>query len=200
MQRDLNWNTGRVNPSGIRSIAYWIDKADIEPSGFPLLPETPANVAETVTLEGDFVLKPGAFFKKIYTTQGKGKVEFEAIGEKDVQMFMNKGTLRYPDITAEAKSMAKSTMNSNTIFVIPIRTSGANRPQIQFAVLGGKDYDTNVKITGTSGDNPGSDKGITVEIESPDFCPIPTYVGELVLEDGVLDCETDTFTPGNGGE
>ena len=195
IQKDLAWGPGRVNPSGIRTNGFFIDKNDI--AVFPQVSETPTTVGEQVSLEGDFVLKAGKFFKRIYTTQGKGKAEFEGMGEKDCQMFNNKCSLSYPDISDEALALAKGTMNSNTIFIPIIRTSGVNRPSIKHVVIGGLEYDTEVKITGTSGDNPGSTKGITVEATAPDFTPLPRYIGEIVCEDGVYDCADGTFTPNN---
>lgn len=192
IQKDLVWTSGRVNASGIRSIAFWINKDDIVE--YPDFVANPATVSEQVNLDGDFVLKEGAFFKRIYTTQGKGKVEFEPTGEKDCEMFLNKASLRYPDISDESKALAKSTMNNNVLFVIGNRTSGANKPVIKHVVIGGKEYDTKVKAGGTSGDNPGSDKGLTLEIEAPDFSPLPGYIGIIQLEDGQYDTETDVFT------
>ena len=193
IQRDLLWKSGKVNPSGIRSIAFFIDKDDI--LDMPEAYETPNTVEQQVSVEGDFVLKADKFFKRIYTTQGKGKVEFEPMGEDDVQMFKNKANLKYPDISDEALALAKGTMNANTIFVIATRTSGTNKPKIAWVILGSKEYNTKVSPKGNSGDNPGSDKGLTVEIEAPDFMPLPKYLGEIILEDGVYDCATDTFTP-----
>ena len=192
IQRDLLWTSGKVNPSGIRSIAFFIDKDDLVdiPEGY----ENPTSVEQQVSVEGDFVLKAGKFFKRIYTTQGKGKVEFESMGEDDVQMFKNKATLKYPDISDEALALAKGTMNANVIFVIGTRTSGVNKPKIAWSILGSKEYNTKVTPKGNSGDNPGSDKGLSVEIEAPDFMPLPKYLGEIILEDGVYDCATDTFT------
>ncbi len=193
MQKDLVWSPGLVNPSGVRTIAFFIQKSDI--ITWPEIAENPITVGEAVTTEGDFVLKAGAFWKRFYTTQGKGKVDFEGMGEKDCGMFKNKATQRYPDLSDEAIAYAKSTMNANTVTIMVTRTSGANRPQVKYVIIGGKEYDTEVKLSGNSGDNPGSEKGLTVEIEAPDFTPLPRYEGVIVLEDGSLDCETDIFTP-----
>jgi len=192
-QKDLIWNPGRVNPSGIRTNGFFIDKNDI--LEYPECAIAPVTVDEQVTLEGDFSLKPGKFWKRIYTTQGEGKADFEGMGEKDCQMFNNKCNLSYPDISKEGRAFAKRNMNSSTIFIPILRTSGMNRPTIEHVVIGGKEYDAEVKITGASGDKPGSKKGLSVEAVAPDFTPLPVYEGILVLEDGTYDCETGIFTP-----
>jgi hypothetical protein len=178
---------GAVNPSGIKSLAYYIPKSDI--AEWPTIKnEDATTVEEAVNYLGDFVLKTGKFFNSIYSTQGKGAFTSEAIGEKDCKLFTNKVTLSYPDITPEGRNMMKAFVNANIVLVIPL-------PLNRFVVLGGKDYDVDSAITGTTGDAPGSAKGLTVEVSAPDVTPFPMYKGELVLEDGTLDCDTGEFTP-----
>ena len=191
----LIWPEGKVNPSGIKSLGYWIPKSHI--ATFPTIKnEEAATIGEAVVYDGDFVLKDGKHWLTIYTTQGKGKVSFEGTGEKDCKMFNNKASLKYPDITDEAKNLAKATINASCLFVIPM-------PLNRFVVIGSEDYDVEATITGDSGDAPGSAKGLTVEITAPDVTPLPGYKGEILLEDGSLDCETGDFTAkpaeGNGG-
>ena len=193
MQKDLNWSPGRVNPSGIRTNGFFIDKKLI--TSYPEVPDVANTIDEQITLEGDFVLAPNAFFKRIYTTEGEGKVEFEPIGDPDCEMVNNKCNLSYPDISIEARAFAKGNMNSNTIFIPIVRTSGSNKPTIEHIVIGGKEYNSKVTIKGSSGDKAGSKKGITVEVVAPDFTPLPIYKGIIVLEDGTYDCETQIFTP-----
>ena len=185
--QSLTWPEGKVNPSGIKSIGYWIPKSHIKV--FPgIKNEDAATIAEHVNYNGDFVLHTGKHWLTIYTTQGKGKVSFEAMGEKDAKMFTNKGTLKYPDINDEGRNLAKSSINANCIFIIPM-------PQKRYAVIGSEDYDVENTITGDSGDAPGSAKGLTIELSAPDVTPLPGYKGEILLENGSLDCETGVFTP-----
>jgi hypothetical protein len=185
--QSLKWPEGKVNPSGIKPIAYWIPKSNI--AAYPTIKnEDAATIGEAVNYAGDFVLQPGKHWFTLYTTQGKGKASFEGTGEKDCKMFNNKASLKYPDITDEAKNLAKATINASCIFIIP-------QPLNRFAVVGSEDYDVEATITGDTGDAPGSAKGLTVEITAPDVTPLPGYKGEIILEDGSLDCETGVFTP-----
>ena len=185
--KSLTWPEGKVNPSGIKPIGYWIPKSHI--AAYPTIENEDAeSVDEAVVYNGDFVLKPNKHWLTLYTTQGKGKVSFEGAGEKDCKMFNNKASLKYPDISKEARNLAKATINASCLFVIPM-------PLNRFVVIGSEDYDVEATITGDSGDAPGSAKGLTVEITAPDVTPLPGYKGEILLADGSLDCETGVFTP-----
>ncbi len=187
---NLDFKTGSVNPSGIVPIAYRIKKEDI--TAFPTIvdkPEAETTAALYANYVGDFVLKATKKFSKIYSTQGKGKVSFEPVGETDTRMYMNKGTLSFPDLTDEARAYAKEAANGDYVYVIPT-------PNKRFHVIGSADYRATSQISGDSGDAPGSSKGLTINLECPDVTPLPRYVGEILLADGSLDCDTGVFTPG----
>ena len=188
--KDLKWNLGQINPSGIRPLAYFIHKKDI--IAWPKIEDdlsAAQDIGEYVNYEGDFQLKAATKWKTIYSSQGKGSATWEAMGEKDCKMFTNKATLSYPDINDEGKAMTKAMVNDNVVIIIPLPNKG------RFLMLGNEYYDITWTPTGTTGDAPGSAKGITIEIEVPDTTPLPGYKGLLVLEDGTVDCETGEFTP-----
>lgn len=188
----LDWADGQSNPSGIKTIVYYIPKRWIKTWPKPLA--VPVAVDDLVIYDGDFELVAGKKFKKLYSTQGTGKVDFEPTGEKDHQMFINKGTFSFPDISAKAKAVALQMLNSNVVFVIPLPHPTDKR----FIVLGSEDYDVMVKPKGTTGDKPGSAKGLTFDVEAPDALCLPDYEGLLALDDGSLNCATGVFTPAGG--
>lgn len=189
---NLDWKTGKTNPSGIVPIAYRIAKADI--TAWPTM-EDDATVAATVSaftnFVGDFVLAVGKKWDKMYSTQNKGKATFEAVGETDVTMYTNKGTLSFPDVTDEARAYAKAAANGDYVYII--KTPGTPG---RYHVIGDKDYRVTSKVTGDTGDAPGSAKGLTINIECPGVTPLPCYKGDLVVSDGSMDCSTGVFTPG----
>lgn len=185
----LGWADGKVNPSGIKNQIFFAPKSSIKT--FPPITAAPATAADNVSFDGDFEMVATKTFLRLYSTQGKGKVSFEAIGEKDCKMFMNKGMFKFPDIDNAGKSLAKSSVNSNCVFVVPLPHESEKR----YVVLGDDYWDGNVKVTGDSGDEPGSAKGLTIEIEAPGTTPLPNYTGILALPDGTLDCATGVFTP-----
>lgn len=187
---NLEWPDGRANPSGIKPIAYMVRKSEI--ISYPTIPTDASTAAELVTYDGDFTLKAAAKFITIYSTQGKGKVEWEPTGEKDCKGFLNKATLSYPDIDDNAKAVALQTANSNVVCIIPHYVSGGG---IRYVVLGSENFDGTITPKGTSGDSFGSAKGLTIEIEAPDFLPLPVYTGLIPTDTGTLNCETGVFTP-----
>lgn len=186
---DMTWTDGQVNPSGIATELFWIPKSDI--ATFPVVAAAPGTPAANVLLAGDFVLKPGKTFFRMHSTQGKGEVTFEPLGEKECKLFMNKGKFLFPDISDAAKSHAKMAANSSIVYVVKLPHQSEKR----YVVLGDADYDTETKPGGNSGGEPGSQKGLNIEVEVPSFTPLPNYAGDIVLSDGTLDCATGVFTP-----
>ncbi len=72
---------------GLLGVAYYAFAEDIEE--WPSLPNSPANFAESATLEGDFVMKPGKYFSMLeselemseYKGEGQGSISaLSAIG------------------------------------------------------------------------------------------------------------------------
>lgn len=186
---NLDWINGSVNPSGINTIAYRIRRDYI--TSWPSItdnPEDTTTVEQYANHTGDFVLVAGKKWEKIYSTQGKGKVFFEPVGETDCSMYNNKATLSFPDINDKARAYAKDSANGDYVYVIPT-------PNKRFHVIGNEDYRVVTKIQGDSGDAPGSSKGITINLECPSVTPLPRYSGVINMAEGDLDCDTGVFTP-----
>jgi len=184
----LPWADGKINPSGIKTEVFFIPKTDI--ATFPAMTATPTTAAANVSLDGDFVLVVGKTWKRLYSTQGKGKVDFEPIGEKDCKMFTVKGSFSFPDLDNASKNLAKSAVNANVIYVVCLPHESEKR----YVVIGDNYYDVTTNVKGSSGDAPGSAKGVTIEVEAPATTPLPNYTGDIVLSDGTLDCATGIFT------
>ena len=187
---NLTWDSGLSNPSGILSKAYFCRTGDIK--AWPKMEAAPTSAAEAVTFEGDFEFVEGRTAISIYSTQGVGKAEFEPDGGKDHRVYKNKLSLSYPDMNDEGIDFANANINSNGIFIVPHYEAGG---KIAYVVIGAEHMDPEVNIKGTSGDKPGSDKGLTIEVPAPDYYALPRYVGILPLPDGTLNCGTGVFTP-----
>lgn len=186
---NLIWPDGQSNPSGMKSIAYFMFKRDIK--SWPKISATPASAAEAVAYDGDFEMQEGKKAISIYSTQGVGKVEFESTGEKDCKMFNNKLTLSYPDMNDESVDFCNSLVNSNGVFIVPYYVAGG---KLAYVVIGGENFDAEISPKGTSGDKAGSAKGLTLEVTAPDALCLPRYTGIIELSDGTLNCETGVFT------
>jgi hypothetical protein len=133
---DLDFKLGQINPSGISDIGFFIPKSDIAswPAIEDDLDDEAATAATIAGYTGDFVLEATKTWKRIYSTQGKGKVTSEVTGETDCKMFVNKAELHYPKSTAEVRAFAKAACNGDFVFVI--------KHDGKWYVVGHKDYRT----------------------------------------------------------
>ncbi len=190
---NLDFNIGRVNPSGIGEVAYRIRKRYI--TSWPTVEDDPdkddnIGEADMATLVGDFVLASGKKWQRIYSTQGKGSVTFETTGETDCKMFINHALLSFPDLTPEALGFGKASVNDD--FVYLVKSAG------RWHVIGSKDYRSVTTLGGPgSGTTAGSAKGCEFTVDCPDVTPIPVYVGAIVSDEGSLDAGTGVLTPSN---
>ena len=183
---NVNFRIGQANGSGLGKYLYFIPSVAI--LGWPLISNNivdAATAARYIGYDGDFQLADGAYWIRIYNTQGEGVLSAEPTGERDCRMFLNKLSFRFPKLTTQAAVLSNAVVNGDGVFIA--WHDGAYR------VVGHKHYRCDVTPNVTSGDAAGSSKGITFEAECPDYKALPVYRGHLRLEDGILNCETDTF-------
>jgi hypothetical protein len=187
---DIGFPIGSVNPCGISDEVYFVPKQYIKT--WPTIQddfEAAEDYDEYAQLEGSFELVSGKTWLRLYSTQGKGSISWEYQGETDCKVVVNHATLSYPKLNNEGRALAKYASNGDFVFIV--------KHDGHFFLIGSRDYRATVTPNGTSGDAPGSAKGITLDIECPDTTPLPTYVGTITLSDGTLNCETGVFTPSN---
>ena len=182
---DISFKLGSVNPSGISDVVFYIPKHYIR--RWPTIEDEFEAMMQGryAEYEGDFELQPGCWWNRFYSTQGKGKIDWDYQGETDCKVVVNHATLSYPKLANEVRAFAKFASNGD--FVFCIKHDG------KYYIIGNRDYRATITPNGDSGDSPGSAKGVTMDIQCPDTTPLPTYKGKIVLVDGILDCETDTF-------
>lgn len=189
---NLDFNIGRVNPSGIGTTVYRIRQRYI--TGWPTIENDPdkdntIDEADMSTLNGSFTLESGKYWQKIYSTQGKGSITSETTGDTDSKMFINHASFSFPDLTPEALGFSKVSVNDDYVYIV--KAAG------RYHVIGSPDYRSVTTIAPTSGDAAGSTKGIVFTVDCPDVTPLPVYEGNIVTEDGSLNCSTGVFTPAN---
>lgn len=187
---DINFNIGSVNPSGIADVVFYIPKHYI--LGWPpftvdvlaaLMDDGYVKYGDSVN--DSFTLKTGCVWHRLYNTQGKGKISWEYAGERDCRVPVNKAEFSFPRITDEVRAFAKFSSNGDFVFIA--------KQNKQYYVIGNQNYRATVTPSGDSGDSAGSAKGMTISLECCDTTPLPVYEGDLLLEDGILDCNTNTF-------
>lgn len=182
---DISFKLGSVNPSGISDAVFYIPKHYIR--RWPTIEDAIEALMEGryAEYDGDFELQPGCWWNRFYSTQGKGKIDWDYQGETDCKVVVNHAMLSYPKLANEVRAFAKFASNGD--FVFCIKHDG------KYYIIGNRDYRATITPNGDSGDSPGSAKGVTLDIQCPDTTPLPSYKGKIVLADGILDCETDTF-------
>lgn len=191
---NLDFNIGSVNPSGVGETIYRIRKRFIKK--WPTIVDEPdkaeadAVATDLSKYKGDFALAVGAYFDKIYSTQGKAQATFESTGETDCKMFTNHLTISFPDMTAEALAFSKTAANDDYVYIA--KSAG------RWHVIGSPDYRSVTQPAGDSGTTAGSAKGIAFTVDCPDVTPLPIYEGKIILKDGTLDLSTGEFTAKTG--
>lgn len=183
---DIRFDIGSVNPSGISDEVYFIPKRHI--LRWPAINDDFTRFIELghyVGYEGDFELQQGRWWARLYSTQGEGKLSWDYHGETDCKVVVNTATLSYPKLNDQGRALAKFASNGDFVFIV--------KHDKHYHVIGNRDYRATLTPNGTSGDLPGSAKGVKVDIECTDTTPLPTYTGKIVLVDGILDCNKDSF-------
>ncbi len=187
---DIDFAEGQVNPGSIGDVVYAAFKSDIQ--AFPTISddyESAADAEALACLTGNFTMKTGKVFVRLYNTTGEGNLTYDTVGEKDGKMFKNNLEMKYPKITDDIRAYAKFTVNTNVIYVV--KHAG------KFYLLGNADYQVETSTSGDTGKKPEDAHGITLNASVIDTTPLPRYLGTLPLADGSLNCETGVFTPSN---
>lgn len=182
---DIVFKLGSINPSGISDAVFYIPKHFIR--RWPTIEDEYEAMMEGryAEYDGDFELQQGRWWSLLYSTQGKGKINWDYQGETDCKVVVNRASLSYPKFTEAIRAFAKFASNGDLVFCV--------KHDGKYYIIGNRDYRATLTPNGDSGDTPGSAKGVTIDIECTDTTPLPTYKGKIVLPEGILDCETDTF-------
>ncbi len=177
----IDWEGGD-NIGGFTSEAFLGLFHEID--DFPSLTDNPANDAELVTLEGDYVMKEGKNFIRIYVTPRTFGMEAENQGEIDGKSFVQKGEFFYPGGREEAIALARKLNNARGI-LIGIDPNTGKRVQ-----MGSKEFPCHFSPKLNFGNEPTSRRGLTVEFEADNFMPAMIYPGAIPLSEGEIPAQT----------
>ena len=167
---NVPFKIGQANGSGIGKYVYFIPSSDI--AAWPTITDNLDDASADsgyIGYTGDFTLKEGALWIRIYNTQGEGTMTAEATGERDSKMFLNKLHYRFPKLTDASTKLADAVVNGDGVFVA--------WHDGYYRVIGHKHYRCDVTPSITSGDSAGSSKGVTLDAECPDYKALPIYSG-----------------------
>ena len=187
----LAFCTGQTSLPGLRKVVFYTPKRNIV--RWPTLPESAINNMEEIAVyQGDFVMASDAVFKRIDMSLNKGVVDYEPQGEIPSRTFLNKGSFKHPFNNEKATAFARLANAEDFVFVTQQRDG-------KFRVLGNEMFETDTKVSGSTGEGTTGDVGTNINVEVTDVCPAPFYVGTLVTENGEIDCSgtpTNTSSPG----
>lgn len=191
IQRSLGWCQGTPELPGIKRRLYYISKNDIVT--FPQLPHDDNGRPTSATLTGSFTLKADANWKYIDILPDKSQLTSEAQGETPSQTQLNKLTAVHPGIGADASAAAAYINNSDNVYIVEDMRG-------KFRVLGNDKWSTKSTVAQDNGQGATGTTSTTISVEATDETPAPFYVGELVTEDGTIDCSgAAASTPAQGG-
>lgn len=174
---------GQTVLPGIRNKVYCISKSKIV--AWPALPATASAMKDLAIYTGSFTLAADAQWKRIDLSLNKGSIDYETQGEKPSRTILNKGSFKHPYNDAEAAAFARQAVADDLVFAVQQRDG-------QYRILGNEMFETDVRVSGGTGEGTTGEVGTTIEVEVTDICPSPFYVGTLVTEDGEIDCSGET--------
>ncbi|SFC71228.1 hypothetical protein SAMN05421780_108188 [Flexibacter flexilis DSM 6793] len=116
--RDILWENGQNNDAGIQSELCYILASDILVFPKTKPEEQRTSLEDEVTLVGNFVLKPGKSWKKIYCTQQKGSLESEIVGDTDGKSAENPLKIWHPGNKDYLLGFIEKFKNSSMVLLV----------------------------------------------------------------------------------
>lgn len=177
LYQSLDWCSGMTTLPGIRQRVYYIPKMDIV--SWPTLPspKEAKTMGELATYKGNFVLAADKKWLSLDSLDAKSNVTSESQGDKPSRISLNKSTLKHAGTDEEATGFARQANIDNLVFLVQQRNK-------KFRVIGSDEFDADTKVSQALGEGYTGEAGTTLEIEAPDVCPAPFYVGKIETEDG----------------
>ena len=189
LQSSLAWCEGTPELPGIRKRLYYIAKNQI--ASWPTLPHDSNGRLTSATYTGNFTLLADATFKFIDILSDKSQLTSEAQGEYPSQTQLNKLTAVHPGIGEAATAAAAYLNNTDSVFLVQDMRG-------RWRVIGSEKWMTKTTVAQDNGQGATGTTSTTISVEASDECPAPFFTGTIAVEDGTLDCSTNTVGSGSG--
>lgn len=164
---------GQTNMPGTQDFLYYIRRADIV--AWPA--RKGGSLAGIVTIEGNFTLAEGKYWKKLTLTADANSIVCESQGAEGSKTFNNQVNAVHPGIAEEAAGLCAELNNDDVIFLVPIR-----RKEHPFRLFGSELFKATINPKQESGAAVASDSAqTTLEIAVTDDIPAPFYQGEILV-------------------
>jgi len=169
---DLDWEGGD-NIGGFTSTGYLAIHHEV--GTWPTFNRNATTDAEMVELTGDYVMKEGKKFYKVYFSQRTAGAESENQGEIDGKSFMQKPTFFIPGTRTQNLAAARKLNNARGILLVKDPNTG---DIIQF---GDEDFPLHFKPRVAFGNQPTDRRGLFVDCEADNFNAALIYKGTIPL-------------------
>jgi hypothetical protein len=160
------------NLAGIKR-AYVIPVEDIATFAVPVT--TPTTGEQMISIVGSHTLESTKYWKRMYSTQGKGTLNFTIEGERDFERFKIGGSLFYPSTSKEAIAAAAVYKGRDVIILVE-----ANSDDGFFIQVGTEKVPARIKPSADWGTELNGEKGITFEIDNMQ-CNMLIYEGVIPI-------------------
>lgn len=172
LYNDLDWEGGD-NIGGFTSTGYLAIHHEVDT--WPTFNRNATTDAEMVELTGDYVMKEGKKFYKVYFTQRTAGAESENQGEIDGKSFMQKPVFFIPGTRTQNLAAARKLNNARGILLVKDPNTGE---MIQF---GDEDFPLHFKPRVAFGNQPTDRRGLFVDCEADNFNAALVYKGTIPL-------------------
>jgi hypothetical protein len=136
----------------------------------------PTQDRNAVELEGNYEMKPGKKFYKIYVTAKTGGAEAENQGELDGMSFLQKPVFFHPGTRKEVLAMARKLNNARGVILFKDPNSG------NIVQFGDQDFPVYFKPRVAFGMQPTDRRGLFVDCEADNFNAALIYPGTIPLD------------------
>lgn len=157
-QEDIVKSGARDNDGGLKIFAFYALLEDI--LTFPVVPPTPTDLSDSVTITDDFVMKTGKKFWKIESTLETSGLDGSMVGERDGRSAENMLDLQHPGSNKSFIGWLEENKNRNLVLIVE-EIGGS------FRVIGSPGLPASIeKATFPSGKKVADAKKIEVTIKS----------------------------------
>jgi hypothetical protein len=165
---------GETNLPGIAR-GYVALCADIDTEAVPVA--SPATALEKITIVGSHSMESQKYFVKMYSTLGKGTLDFKAGGTRDFENFAIEGALFYPCTKADALALSTALLGQDVIVILE-----QNSDDLFFLQVGNKKLPARIVAEGSWGTELNGEKGISFKLSAFHGKATPyIYTGSIAL-------------------
>lgn len=167
---------GEKNLPGLRRRLYFILKSWIVVWPVLIAADAAGATMEKMSqLVGDFTLAADKFWQFIDLKDESSNVTYESVGENGSKLFLNKVNAIVAGMKDAVKGFARQANNDDLVFLYQNRDGS-------FCLVGNEMFKTSTSPSGDTGSEATGAITSTFDIQAYDECPVPTYLGKILID------------------